>query len=143
LEGCRRRLSHERTPEQTYDINDGCAVMASLAKQGSNQLLRRRIKVSDAQFEIAWSAYNRLIETYINGQHLYTTDTNYSAPGFKMSRVGGDLLCILFGCKLPVVLRPGHDGSYKLVDFVYTDGIMNGEFLEDEVGYTEADFVLN
>jgi hypothetical protein len=125
-----------------YDIDDGYAVMASLAKRGSNQLLRRRIKVSDAQFEIAWSAYNRLIETHINGQRLYTTDTNYIGCGSQDVQSGG-LLCILFGCKLPVVLRPGHDGSYKLVDFVYTDGIMNGEFLEDEAAYTEADFVLN
>jgi hypothetical protein len=70
-----------------YDINGGYAAMASLAKQGSSQLLRRRIKVSDAQFEIAWSAFNWLMETYINGQCLYTTDTNYVSSGLKMSSV--------------------------------------------------------
>ncbi|KAH7377497.1 hypothetical protein BKA64DRAFT_253290 [Cadophora sp. MPI-SDFR-AT-0126] len=126
-----------------YDINDGYAVMASLAKQGSNQLFRERIEVSDVQFEIAWSAYSRLAETYyINGQHLYTTDTNYVGSGSQDVQ-SGDLLCILFGCKLPLVLRLGHDGSYKLIDYVYTDGIMNGEFLEDEAGYTEVNFVLS
>jgi hypothetical protein len=37
-------------PDETVD---GYAVMASLVKKGANQLLRRRIKVSSVEFEIA------------------------------------------------------------------------------------------
>jgi hypothetical protein len=111
------------------EIVDGYAVMASLAKKGANQLLRRRIEVSGVEFEIAWTAYNRLIDTYTRDVCLSTTDTNYIDSGSQDVQ-GGDLLCVLFGCKLPLILRLGNDGSHKLIDSVYADGIMNGEFLE-------------
>ncbi|PTB38997.1 uncharacterized protein TrAFT101_007024 [Trichoderma asperellum] len=40
----------------------------------------------------------------------------------------GDLVCILFGCTVPVILRPIEDlGLYKLVGEAYVHGVMDGE----------------
>jgi hypothetical protein len=41
-----------------------------------------------------------------------------------------DVVCILYGCKLPVILRK--DGRYyKFIGPAYIDGAMNGEFIEE------------
>jgi hypothetical protein len=40
----------------------------------------------------------------------------------------GDLVCILFGCTVPVILRPIEDlGLYKLIGEAYVHGVMDGE----------------
>lgn len=42
----------------------------------------------------------------------------------------GDVLCVLFGGKMPFVLRPWTDGRFYLVGESYTHGLMNGEVIE-------------
>jgi hypothetical protein len=44
----------------------------------------------------------------------------------------GDVVAVLFGCRLPVILRPcGDDGtSYRLVSVCYVSGFMDGEAVE-------------
>jgi hypothetical protein len=56
----------------------------------------------------------------------------------------GDVLCILDGCKYPVVLRPQKDdiGRYKLVTVSYVDGIMDGEFLRNHNLGRTGEFVI-
>lgn len=39
----------------------------------------------------------------------------------------GDVLCVLLGCKVPVVLRPVADNTYQVVSTCYAHGLMNGE----------------
>lgn len=41
-----------------------------------------------------------------------------------------DLICILYGCSVPVVLREVGDGKYKLIGEAYIHGLMDGEALE-------------
>jgi hypothetical protein len=41
----------------------------------------------------------------------------------------GDLICILYGCKLPFVLRKQQE-QYLLVGSCYVYGMMHGEVLE-------------
>jgi hypothetical protein len=53
-----------------------------------------------------------------------------------------DVVAILFGGKVPFVLRQTDNGMYKIVDIVYVDGIMGGEFLADRTSFTETTFVL-
>jgi hypothetical protein len=50
----------------------------------------------------------------------------------------GDLVCILLGCRYPVVLRRTADG-YTLVGEAYVDGCMNGEGVE---GLKRGEFTL-
>jgi hypothetical protein len=45
----------------------------------------------------------------------------------------GDLVCILFGCSVPVILRPANEEgtSYKLIGECYVHGKMDGEAMTD------------
>ncbi|KAE8443174.1 hypothetical protein EG329_002272 [Mollisiaceae sp. DMI_Dod_QoI] len=52
--------------------------------------------------------------------------------------VEGDVVCVLLGCRFPVVLRPV-DGHYVLVGETYVDGFMNGEAM---VGLQEGRYGL-
>ncbi|KAK6951771.1 hypothetical protein Daesc_006294 [Daldinia eschscholtzii] len=47
--------------------------------------------------------------------------TSYSRPG--------DRICIIRGSRVPHVLRPSGDGTYKLIGQCYIQGVMNGEYL--------------
>ncbi|KAF8854282.1 hypothetical protein BDZ45DRAFT_597243 [Acephala macrosclerotiorum] len=50
----------------------------------------------------------------------------------------GDFICVLLGCRFPVVLRP-MNGHYMLVGEAYVDGFMNGEAM---VGLQEGRYGL-
>lgn len=39
----------------------------------------------------------------------------------------GDIICVLFGCYVPLVLRPGGGSTFKIVGGCYVDGVMRGE----------------
>lgn len=43
----------------------------------------------------------------------------------------GDMICILFGCDVPVVLRPLSSSAWSLIGeaYIYGEGIMNGDTL--------------
>lgn len=45
------------------------------------------------------------------------------------SRIG-DVVCVIFGCDMPVVLRRNKGGPYTFVGGCYADGIMYGEAME-------------
>jgi hypothetical protein len=44
----------------------------------------------------------------------------------------GDIICILFGAKVPYFLRSRVNGGFTLVGEAYCDGIMDGEFTEQD-----------
>ncbi|KAI5459249.1 heterokaryon incompatibility protein-domain-containing protein [Mariannaea sp. PMI_226] len=50
---------------------------------------------------------------------------NAYGPGEKQSRVG-DLVCIVFGCSTPLVIRP-KDANYEVLGEAYVEGVMDGE----------------
>ena len=56
----------------------------------------------------------------------------------------GDLVCVLFGCSVPVVLRKRIGEEYQFVGECYIHGLMDGEALAMQAtGQVEAhDFVL-
>lgn len=42
-----------------------------------------------------------------------------------------DLVCVLFGCSVPVVLRPREDGSsHEFIGEMYLHSYINGEAIE-------------
>jgi hypothetical protein len=73
-------------------------------------------------------AYCRLAHMS-KGRCYFTTNTGYIGLG-ENSVQEGDLICILYGCGSPLVLRPQQDGAFTLVTFTFVDGFMEGEFLE-------------
>lgn len=94
-----------------------------------------------AEFDRAAVKATALIATKIPaGSTFLTTDTGYIARAPHAVQEG-DLLCILFGCRLPTILRPCGD-TYELISFTYTDGIMDGEFVEDIEGVERREFRL-
>lgn len=44
-----------------------------------------------------------------------------------LSTQSGDSVCILHGCRLPVILRTNSDGRYTYVGTCYLEGVMSGE----------------
>jgi hypothetical protein len=42
----------------------------------------------------------------------------------------GDIICIFFGCSVPVVLQPQEDGEFKFVGECYVHGVMDGEAVD-------------
>jgi hypothetical protein len=54
-----------------------------------------------------------------------------------------DLVCILYGCSVPVVLRKaysGIEGAFELVGECYVHGMMDGEALELDKSLPEVEF---
>ncbi|KUJ08181.1 HET-domain-containing protein [Mollisia scopiformis] len=56
-----------------------------------------------------------------------------------LNAMEGDIICVLFGCRFPVVLRPV-SGHYVVIGEAYVDGFMNGEAM---VGLEEERYVLD
>lgn len=53
----------------------------------------------------------------------------------------GDVICVLFGCSVPVVLRQCADkGTYKFIGECYVDGYMNGEAIHPEAVFERKMF---
>lgn len=62
-------------------------------------------------------------------RRFFVTDDGLLAMGPR-SMQEGDIVVVLFGGKVPFVLRPSLDG-YRLVGECYVNGIMNGEFIQE------------
>jgi hypothetical protein len=92
-------------------------------------------------FEKVWRTLCGFAKICSQEVAIFSTDTRYIGSGSADIR-RGDHVCILFGSKLPLVLRPSTEGTYRIIDAVYVDGIMGGEFLRDESGYKVTNFVV-
>jgi hypothetical protein len=96
-------------------------------------------------FRLGWGAdYNKLktlvgahqkaprfssdVQVACLGRELFGTQEGYIGIG-DVTLQEGDLVCVLFGGKVPFILRPA-DGRYRFVGECYLHGIMLGEALE-------------
>ncbi|ETS76121.1 hypothetical protein PFICI_11508 [Pestalotiopsis fici W106-1] len=52
------------------------------------------------------------------------------AGGFGEQTRRGDLICIIFGCSTPLIIRPTISGQYLIVGEAYVHGLMRGEALD-------------
>ncbi|KAK1758115.1 heterokaryon incompatibility protein-domain-containing protein [Echria macrotheca] len=57
----------------------------------------------------------------------------------------GDLLCIIFGCSTPLVIRPlGSDGeAFQIVGEAYVHGVMDGEAAKSSGSFEETTFLFS
>lgn len=55
----------------------------------------------------------------------------------------GDMICMLWGCSVPVILRDLGGQKCKLIGECYVHGIMHGEFLEKHMGIEDLKDELN
>ena len=49
----------------------------------------------------------------------------------------GNKVAIVYGSRLPVLIRPRHDGLWTWVSNCYIDGVMFGEAMDDKSHITE------
>lgn len=74
------------------------------------------------------SRFRDTTATYAMARRLFTTRKGNVGMSPSQAKKN-DLVCVLFGCSVPVVLRPvtGIDDTYEFVGECYLDGYMNGE----------------
>ena len=73
---------------------------------------------------------------------MFTTDTGYMARGYKWLEAG-DILCHLFGCSMPAILRPVPGGNaYRLITFAYVHDFEWWNLVPDGPGVETQNFVL-
>ena len=82
-----------------------------------------------------WESYQAWVRA-IGGRKLVITTKGFLgwAPDFcdgggEQQSLKGDCICIIFGCSVPIVLRP-HAEFYQVVGEGYIRGLMEGESLE-------------
>ncbi|KAF6840585.1 HET domain-containing protein [Colletotrichum plurivorum] len=72
---------------------------------------------------------------------IFSTKTNYLGRGLTTIEKG-DVVALLFGCKLPVVLRP-REGQrpvgYQLISPCYVSGVMFGEMMPRQLSDSQDD----
>ena len=92
---------------------------------------------------LAREAFIKIAQYTGKKSSYFTTDVGDIGLAYNLVQKG-DVLCILFDCKYPVVLRPQKDNTryHKLVAVSYVDGIMNGESLRDYNTASAEEFVL-
>ena len=69
--------------------------------------------------------YLHHVDFAIKGRSFFTT-VDGSIGLAPIATKPGDEVCILLGCKAPLVIRPCGDGSHKVVGECYIDGFMDG-----------------
>ena len=79
-----------------------------------------------------WTLYMRSGESV-----LFSTDSDYVGMAAHAIEEG-DVLCMLYGCSRPVVLRRGGDGAYRLVTYTYTHDVKGGDSVLADAEVTEA-----
>ena len=55
----------------------------------------------------------------------------------------GDIVCLLLGCRIPVVLRERKEGGFRLVGEAYVHGIMKGEAMTKDNEERSQDFCIH
>jgi hypothetical protein len=74
------------------------------------------------------NSYFRRVHVITRNRKLYRTSSGHIGLG-PADAQPDDVVCILLGCRYPVILRPAADRKYQVVGTCYTHGLMNGEIL--------------
>jgi hypothetical protein len=106
----------------------------------------RLISECEAESSLVVEFLERVQSVIWNRKFLVSKDNSWIGLAPMAAEVG-DIICILYGCSVPVVLRPQSvDGKtfFHLVGECYVHGLMDGEVAETAVatGYVEREFEL-
>jgi hypothetical protein len=63
------------------------------------------------------------------GRRLAKNSQGYLCNAAKDTRVG-DRIAVVAGCRMPFILRPVENGTYKIIGHAYVLGLMYGEVME-------------
>lgn len=81
-------------------------------------------------------SFLRLLWSQLHERRVFMLDNMILGKGWKPISSGG-LVCVIFGCDVPLVLRPV-GSHYELIGDCYVEGIMEGEAMEGEAMESEA-----
>lgn len=88
------------------------------------------------------SAYTSFNAFFGQPACLFVTDSGVVGAAARKV-VKKDTLSVLFGCKLPLVLRRQENSSYRVVDAVWAERIEHGVKLGDIASCLDTEFVLS
>jgi len=74
------------------------------------------------------TVFERSVRVNLNSRNMFITTRGYFGLGGNEIREG-DLCCIVYGSKVPVILRKVEDASYILIGDSYIQDLMQGEAL--------------
>ena len=81
------------------------------------------------EFESALNSFdNSFIHSGVRGRTLVTTDDGYLGLAPQEVKVG-DAVCIIPGCRVPMILRPTRERYYLVVGESFVQGLMDAEAL--------------
>ena len=106
----------------------------------------RLIHECEGESSLVLDFLQRVQSVIWNRKFLVSRNNNWIGLAPMAAQVG-DIICVLYGCSVPVVLRPQSEGGgqfWQLVGECYVYGIMDGEALETQAarGYSEEEFEL-
>lgn len=104
-------------------IPDFLAYMSRLTKSSLQQFPDLQLNTDDPSGD--WKNYINVAHSMSYRRCFFVTSKGYMGLGPNAMQIG-DIVCVLFGCKVPFILRP-MGGYYLLVGDSYIHGIMDGE----------------
>ena len=105
----------------------------------------RLISSEEDESSLVVSFLNRVQGVIWNRKFLVSEKNGWFGLG-PMATIETDIICVLYGCSVPVILRPMHTEDWEpyflLVGECYVHGIMDGEIIEAANRYGEDVFNL-
>jgi len=103
----------------------------------------RLIAVSEGESSLVVEFLQRVQSVIWNRKFLVSKEKGWIGLAPMATQVD-DIICILYGCSVPVVLRPYDQtaGLFQLVGECYVHGMMDGEAIETADEYVEEEFCL-
>lgn len=98
-------------------------------------------KSADVPRGLAWNALFTIAAPVGNNITLFRTSDGHIGSS-RGEIIIGDVLCILFGCHVPLVLRKKEQGYYQIIGTAYVHGVIDGEFFENGREYELKGFEL-
>jgi hypothetical protein len=83
---------------------------------------------------------HRRIFDKTKGGTFFTTEEGYMAMGSDLTQPG-DQVTLIAGVRLPMIIRPHSDGTYRIICLAYVYGVMNGEKWPDDTGRELVDWL--
>lgn len=107
----------------------GCTLEEHLHKNSKNVSVRTEEQVQDGSGK---RLYRRLEDTVVTmARRLMVSERGHIGMAASRAR-RGDLICVLYGCSIPVLLRKVENGRYEFIGECYLDGFMDGEALSSD-----------
>jgi hypothetical protein len=113
----------ENSPDFAADKNDPSAVMAFYVKDEQKP---RRERITE--YAGSTARFEEVFSSLIGGCQFCITEQGYMGWVPASGQVG-DQVCILYGCRIPYLIRPERSG-FRLLGDVYLHGLMDGEAIE-------------